>query len=129
MRVLVLALVFTFIYAVESTAQVTIIQSSDIQTLLDKEKSINKSTTTVRGWSIQILSSDDRTKVTELKTTFLNTYPNIAVDWDYEAPYYKLRAGAFRTKAEATRLLYKLREQFPDAYTVKNNNISPIDLL
>ena len=110
-------------------AQVTIIQSDDVEQLLAKEKEVNKSTTTIKGWSIQMLSSDDRTKITELKGIFLNTYPNTPVDWTYEAPYYKLRAGAYRTKAEATRLLYKVREQFPDAYIVRNNNISPIDLL
>ena len=77
----------------------------------------------------EILSSDNRTKITELKGVFLNTYPNTPVDWDYEAPYYKLRAGAYRSKSEATRLLYKVREQFPDAYIVRNNKISPIDLL
>lgn len=129
MRIVVFILVLFVGLVNHIQAQVTIIQSDDIQELLNKEKQVNKSTTTIKGWSIQILSSDNRTKVTELKGVFLNTYPNTPVDWDYEAPYYKLRAGAYRTKSEATRLLYKVREQFPDAYIVRNNKISPIDLL
>lgn len=129
MRIVVFILVLFVGLVNHVQAQVTIIQSDDIQELLNKEKQVNKSTTTIKGWSIQILSSDNRTKVTELKGVFLNTYPNTPVDWDYEAPYYKLRAGAYRTKSEATRLLYKVREQFPDAYIVRNNKISPIDLL
>jgi len=129
MRIVVFIL-FIFVGQLNNAhAQVTILQSDDIQQLLEKEKQVNKATTTIRGWSIQILSSDDRTKITELKGVFLNTYPNTPVDWDYEAPYYKLRAGAYRSKSEATRLLYKVREQFPDAYIVRNNKISPIDLL
>ena len=129
MRIVVFILVMFVGLANYTQAQVTIIQSDDIKQLLDKEKQVNKSTSTIKGWSIQILSSDDRSKITELKGVFLNTYPNTPVDWDYEAPYYKLRAGAYRSKAEATRLLYKVREQFPDAYIVRNNKISPIDLL
>jgi hypothetical protein len=129
MRIVVFILVMFVGLANYTQAQVTIIQSDDIKQLLDKEKQVNKSTSTIKGWSIQILSSDDRSKITELKGVFLNTYPNTPVDWDYEAPYYKLRAGAYRSKTEATRLLYKVREQFPDAYIVRNNKISPIDLL
>ena len=129
MRIVVFILVMFVGLTNYTQAQVTIIQSDDIKQLLDKEKQVNKSTSTIKGWSIQILSSDDRSKITELKGVFLNTYPNTPVDWDYEAPYYKLRAGAYRSKTEATRLLYKVREQFPDAYIVRNNKISPIDLL
>ena len=129
MRIVVFILVLFVGLSNDTHAQVTIVQSDDIKQLLDKEKQVNKSKTTIKGWSIQILSSDNRTKITELKGVFLNTYPNTPVDWDYEAPYYKLRAGAYRSKAEATRLLYKVREQFPDAYIVRNNKISPIDLL
>lgn len=116
-------------FSSQLSAQVSINASEDILQMLNKEKQVNKSITTISGWSIQILSSDDRNKVTELKGVFLNTYPNTIVDWDYEAPYYKLRAGAYRTKPEATRLLYKVRSQFPDAYVVRNNKISPLDLL
>ena len=129
MRIVVFILVMFVGLTNYTQAQVTIIQSDDIKQLLDKEKQVNKSTSTIKGLSIQILSSDDRSKITELKGVFLNTYPNTPVDWDYEAPYYKLRAGAYRSKTEATRLLYKVREQFPDAYIVRNNKISPIDLL
>lgn len=129
MRIIVFILVVLIGFLNYAQAQVTIVQSDDIQRLLDKEKQVNKSIRTIKGWSVQILSSDNRAKITELKGVFLNTYPTTAVDWNYEAPYYKLRAGAYRTKSEATGLLYKIREQFPDAYIVRNNNISPIDLL
>jgi transcription antitermination factor NusA-like protein len=131
MRITIFVLIFFLIGLMnnDAQAQVVIIQSDDIQQLLNKEKQINKSTKTISGWSIQILSSDDRNKVTELKGVFLNTYPGIPVDWDYEAPYYKLRAGAYRTKAEANEFLSKVIGQFPDAYIVRNDKIPLIDLL
>ena len=112
-----------------ASAQVTINQSSDVAALVSKDKETNKAITKIQGWSVQLLATSERAKVTEMKALFLNTYPYIKVDWDYSAPYYKLQAGAFLTKWEANRLLYQIRSNFPDAYIVKNSNIAPVDLL
>jgi hypothetical protein len=115
--------------SLSTSAQINIVQSADIIDLVNQDKAVNKSVTKVSGWSVQLLASNERAKVTDLKALFLNTYTNIKVDWDYEAPYYKLKAGAFLTKKEASRLLFQIRNNFPDAYVVRNNNIAPIDLL
>ena len=128
MRVFIVCLV-CIISSFSASAQIDIVQSSDIIDLVNQDKATNKAITKISGWSVQLLASNERTKVTNLKALFLNTYANIKVDWDYEAPYYKLKAGAFLTKREATRLLFQIRDNFPDAYVVRNNNIAPIDLL
>jgi hypothetical protein len=112
-----------------SQAQISVVQTQDIIDLVDQHKAQNKAKKTISGWSVQLLASSERAKVTELKGVFLNTYPNVKVDWDYSAPYYKLKAGAYLTKMEATRLLYRIKNQFPDAYVVRNSNLSPVDLL
>lgn len=89
----------------------------------------NRSTQRLSGWSVELISTSERTKVTALKSEFLNVYPFTKVDWTYEAPYYKLKAGAFLSKMEATRLLYRIKLHFPNAYLVRNHQIAPIDLL
>ncbi len=125
-----LFLVFLFLGSVQlSYAQVSIVQSQDVVDLVAAHKALNKSKKNISGWSVQLLASSERAKVTELKGVFLNTYPNIKVDWDYSAPYYKLKAGAYLTKMEASRLLYQIKNQFPDAYVVRNPNLSPLDFL
>ncbi len=129
MKTLVLSLILVFSMNNWAMAQVTINQSQDVIDLIDKDKAVRKSKKYISGWSVQLLASNERSKVTELKGVFLNTYPDIKVDWDYDSPYYKLQAGAFRTKREASRLLERIKPQFPDAYIVTNRKISPIDLL
>ncbi|MGB0864207.1 MAG: hypothetical protein ACPG19_00180 [Saprospiraceae bacterium] len=128
MRACIICL-FVVIGSLSASAQINIVQSSDIIDLVNQDKATNKAITKISGWSVQLLASNERSKVTDLKVLFLNTYSNIKVDWDYQAPYYKLKAGAFLTKREATRLLFQIRDNFPDAYVVRNNNIAPIDLL
>lgn len=115
--------------ALSAQSKVSIYQSEAIIQLVDAHKALNRSRSRISGWSVQLLSSNERDKVTQLKGVFMNTYPDVKVDWNYDAPYYKLQAGAFKTKMEANRLLEQIRSQFPDAYVVKNNNISPLDLL
>lgn len=89
----------------------------------------NKSKTTVQGWRIQLLATTDRQNMESSLSRFENLYPSIPVDWLHTKPYYKVRAGAFATKREALRTLYILREDYPGAYPVQDNEIRPEELL
>ncbi|MEZ4935518.1 MAG: SPOR domain-containing protein [Saprospiraceae bacterium] len=89
----------------------------------------NKSKTTVQGWRIQLLATTDRQNMESSLSRFENLYPSIPVDWLHAKPYYKVRAGAFATKREALRTLYILREDYPGAYPVQDNEIRPEELL
>lgn len=90
--------------------------------------SINKSKVNVDGWRIQLLATTDRNRMENEKQNFQYQYPNIAVNWVHEKPYYKLRAGAFASKLEATRMLYILKREYPGAYPAKDRQIRPGEL-
>jgi len=50
---------------------------------------------------------------------FMKKFPGIISYPLYAEPgYFKIRAGDFRTKTEATKLLLSIRKEFPDAYLV-----------
>jgi len=83
----------------------------------------------VPGWRIQILATTDRRMLEKVKTEFQRDYPGILIDWQHDKPYYKLRAGAFASKLEATELLYRLKKKFPSAYQAKDNQIAARQLL
>lgn len=124
----ILVLVFiTQIAVAQGTVKVT--EEPEISNLMDRFLAINESTFTVDGWRIQLLATADRSKVENAKRRFQTLYPNIYVDWTHSKPYYKLRAGAFGSKLEATRMLYVLKKDYPTAYPAKDNTIRPIDLL
>jgi hypothetical protein len=50
------------------------------------------------------------------------------LDWVHASPWYRLRAGAYATKLDATRMLNTLKIYYPDAYLAKDK-IKPEELL
>lgn len=92
-----------------------------ISSMMDRRVQINRSTPRISGWRIQLLATTDRSKVEREKRSFMSKYPFTSVDWTHSKPYYKLRAGAFQSKLEAARLLYKIRKDYPSAYPAKDN--------
>ncbi len=52
------------------------------------------------------------------QAAFEEKYPDQAAYIIYEEPYFKLRAGDFRTRLDARRFLEKIRRDYPAAYIV-----------
>lgn len=52
------------------------------------------------------------------QAAFEEKYPGQAAYIVYEEPYFKLRAGDFRTRLDARRFLEKIRRDYPAAYIV-----------
>lgn len=100
-----------------------------IAALMKRYTDSNKSTKTVAGWRIQILATTDRQKVEDALKKFESLYPNIAADWIQSKPYYKLRAGAYTTKQDAIAAQYLLKNDYPTAYPVQDNEIKPEELI
>ncbi len=96
-----------------------------IESMTQRFVEINKSTSTVSGWRIQLLASTDRRNIENAKQKFQAYYPNTFVDWVHEKPYYKVRAGAFLTKLDALRMLYIIKQDFPGAFLAQDKSIRP----
>lgn len=131
MKPLFLCLLTFFVFSFAAKGQGVVSFSSDakISKMMDRFIEINKATTTIDGWRIQLLASTDRQKVESAKFQFQSFYPNISVDWTHSRPYYKLRAGAFATKLDAIRMLYVLKQDYPTAYPTRDNTIRPEELV
>lgn len=91
-----------------------------ITQLVEKHIELNRAKSTIDGWRIQLFATTDRGKLEGARGTFINRYPNIPVDWVHASPWYRLRAGAFATKLDATRALNSLKIYYPDAYLAKD---------
>lgn len=124
--ILVLVLVTQISFA---QGRIEVKEEQEVTNLMNRFVDINSTTYTVDGWRIQLMATSDRSKVENAKRRFQTLYPNIYVDWTHSKPYYKLRAGAFGSKLEATRMLYVLKKDYPTAYPAKDDTIRPIDLL
>jgi hypothetical protein len=110
------------------TGQLKIIQDPLIDTLISRYILINENISRnhngygMEGFRIQIYSSSNRNAREEsnkARAAFISKFPDIASYQQYAEPgYFKIRAGDFRTKTEATKLFLLVRKEFPDAYLV-----------
>lgn len=125
------AIVFMVLFSVQlAFAQnVKLSEEPVITKMMEHFINVNKSKEFVDGWRVQILATTDRQKLESARSAFSYRYPSIASNWEHSKPYYKLRAGAFASKLETLRLLYLLKTEYPGAYLVKDNKISPEELI
>ena len=125
---LLLAIAF---FDLNLTAQGTVNEKLEpnVANLMKRFVEINKSTTAIKGWRVQILATTDRQRMEDALRQFETLYPNIPADWVHSKPYYKVRAGAFTSKQDAMPTLYILKQDYPAAYPVQDNEIKPEELL
>jgi hypothetical protein len=67
---------------------------------------------------LQIKFTSKRENITPYQIKFTNFYPEIPVQITFEAPYYKLTAGNFRTKNEALKMKHEISKKFPGAHPI-----------
>jgi hypothetical protein len=108
--------------------EIQINESPDITQLYKTWVNFNRSHAKITGWRVQIMASPDRTQVEAARNRFRQQYPEVKADWVHEKPYYKLKAGAFRTRLEALAFMSSLLD-YPGAFPVKDSNIHPRDFL
>ncbi len=117
--VVVLGLATMFLSNRASAQSVSINEESPIPQMMELYINSNKTVAVYDGWRIQLVATTDRRKIDEVQNNFRNKYP-ISVDWIQAKPYYKVRAGAFINKTDATRWLKTVKADFPDAYLVQD---------
>lgn len=129
MKSLTISIVVSLIFCIQGFSQNILVRETPaITQLIEKHIALNRQTSTIDGWRIQLFSTTDRSKIEGARSTFLNRYPNIPVDWVHASPWYRLRAGAYATKLDATRILNTLKIYYPDAYLARDK-IKPSELL
>ena len=72
----------------------------------------------IKGYRVQIHFGTEKNKAKEIKSKFLAKYPDVKVYDMFEPPYFKVRAGDFRTKLEAYKFLKEIQEDFPGSFII-----------
>jgi SPOR domain len=114
---------------VHAQKNIKVEEEYNIARMMSRFAEINKTQTTTSGWRIQLVATTDRRKMEETRESFLRNYPGISIDWEHAKPYYRLRAGAFKTKLEAIRVLEQLKKDYPSAFPAQVDNIEVQDLI
>ena len=114
-------ILFGCLNAYAQTGEVEIIQSVDIEKVIEIRKEINKNISMLR---IQIYNGN-REDAQIIKEKFEKYKIDSIVDIVYETPNYKIWVGRYISQLEADRKLLEIRRYFSDAFIFRPV-ISPI---
>jgi hypothetical protein len=123
------ALYLAFLLQGYAQAKATVVAPFGVNQMVDRYVEMQKATSAVRGWRIQLLATTDRQEMESTLYRFQILYPYIKVDWEHVQPYYKIKAGAFQSKLEAYRMLYLIKRDYPGAYPAIDQAIKPSEFL
>ena len=108
--------------------QATIIETPAVKTTVKKYISLNEQTSSVKGWRIQVVTTNDRREMEKAIAKLNKNYPELDYDWKHASPYYQLKVGAFEAKEDLQNMLITLKQDFPSSIPVMDE-VEKIDLV
>ncbi len=113
-------LLFCPLLSFSQTGTLNIKEDFMISTLMNQYLIDNQQNNKIKGWTIIVTSTTDRRIIEEQKLRFLQLFPELEADWFHDKPYYKLRFGAFKRKADALHQLQRIKTDFPSSYPAQD---------
>jgi hypothetical protein len=78
---------------------------------------------TMRGYRIMVVNTNKRDEAIAAKTKIYTYFPELKAYLLYQSPFFKLKAGNFRTRDEAERYQKNLSTFFPKGVFIINDII------
>jgi hypothetical protein len=119
------SLLAVFTYA-QDTSSVTIHKDPRVDLLIKKQAQINEETSkkkTAKGYRLVIVNSNNRDEAIAAKSKLFQLFPELKSYLYYQAPYFKLKAGNFKTRAEAEDYQKKLNKYFSNSVFIMSDII------
>lgn len=114
-----------------SLGSINIYQAKGLSTMLKTHKSYAKYGSgmvagksiekIVKGYSVQIANTTNRTEAMNTKSKFLSMFPNIRANLVYNVPYYKLRVGQYVDRKDAESMLKQCRKYFDECFVIQED--------
>jgi SPOR domain len=106
----------------ESQAQQYSLKTQDslIHILVNRHIAINEAKSTMPGYRVQVYFGPNRAKAIEVKTDFLQLFPNTGAYLVYQQPNFKIRVGDYKTRLEALQFLKEIQTLYSAAFIVKD---------
>lgn len=117
----------------QTRGEVEVIKDPRIDTLIAHRLLASKSPAgktvngSAYGYRVQFFISSNRNEIYAKQATFNQMYPDFRTYIIYQEPNYKIKAGDFRSRLEAQKLMRDLRSQFPTLFLV-SEKINPSKL-
>src|SRR5215217_8343521 len=101
---------------VMQTATVVVHKDPRIDALIKKKAAVNKATKsggrTARGFRLLVVNTNNRDEAIAAKTKVYTYFPELKAYLQYQSPYFKLRAGNFKTRDEAEKYRKAMSSMF-----------------
>jgi len=112
----------------QTPGKVTVIKDPRIDSLIKLRIALSKepnatnagvyAPTSANGYRVQIFTGSNRNEAYNAQSKFNELYPDLKTYIIYSEPNFKVRAGDFRTRLEASKLMEQLRSQFPSLFII-----------
>lgn len=102
----------------DSTSTVRVYKDARLDMLVKKQAQINEETVrmnrrTMKGYRLLVINTNKREDAIAAKTQVYTYFPELKAYLLYQTPYFKLKAGNFKTRDEAEEYRKKLNVIFP----------------
>lgn len=99
-----------------------------IDMLIAKQASINTTSKkmygrTMRGYRLMVMNTNKRDEAIAAKTKVYTAFPELKAYLVYQAPFFRLKAGNFKTRDEAARYQRMMNTYFPKGVFIVNDVI------
>ena len=104
----------------QTRGKVEVVKDPRIDTLAAKRADLNKTVgiDQVMGYRVQIFTGSNRKDAYNAQAKFQEEYPDIRSYVIYSEPNFKVRAGDFKTRAEAEKLQGELNKFFTGTFII-----------
>ena len=119
---------FTKILLAQDTSSVVVHKDQRLDLLLKKQSDVNlsikrASSRTAKGYRLLVINTNKRDEAIAAKTKVYTNFPDMKAYLVYQSPYFKLKAGNFRTREEAQQYQKILSAYFPKGVFIINDTI------
>lgn len=110
----------------QSRGTVEVTKDARIDTLMARRSNLKGSraasaiySTSSNGYRVQIYSGSSRKDAYDAQARFTDTHPGMRTYITYVEPNFKVRAGDFRTRLEAEKMMQELRGKFTSLFIIE----------
>ena len=120
-------MLFSLSAAAQTRGKVTVVKDSRIDSLMALRIALSKTPNTAagayapastNGFRVQIFTGSNRADAYNAQSKFNEMYPEMKTYIIYNEPNFKVRAGDFRTRLEASKLMEQVRAQFASVFII-----------
>lgn len=119
----IILILFFPIIGFSQIKSVEIIKDPRLDLLIQKQEELNKKAylenkKSIQGFRVMVITTNDRTKALNVKTTLLRDFPEHKTYLIYQSPNFKVQIGNFKTQADAEKLRKIIVRLYPDGVII-----------